>query len=381
VFARAICEAAFRDAVELCDPAALVRSALAARPQLGDRPRHGVAIGKAALAMARGAGPVVRGVAITNADDGRPLPDGWHAVVSSHPEPDARSLAAADEAIDLVASAGAGDVILALISGGASALVERPLPGVTLNQLRAEVRACAAAGASIHEINHARTARSAIKGGKLAAMAVAPVVTLAISDVGGDELAVIGSGPTVTTPLRAGDDAAVIAPLAHFARMFGYQLPVRAGWGVQSRHPQSLAHMVDDVARVADRYATPESKLLVVYGEPTVTLPADRGEGGRAQQLALELARRYRGTPYEAFVAGSDGIDGPPPRGRPAPAGAYVDGTTWDAIAAAGIDPDRALARRDAGTALHAVGALVVTGPTGINHADVLVAGPRSRVP
>ena len=104
-------------------------------------------------------------------------------------------------------------------------------------------------------------------------------------------------------------------------------------------------------------------------------VPANHGEGGRAQQLALELARQLRGVSRAAFVVGSDGSDGPAPASRPTPAGAYVDGATWDAIANANIDPSAALERRDAGTALAAIGALVVTGPTGVNHADVVVIG------
>jgi hydroxypyruvate reductase len=114
----------------------------------------------------------------------------------------------------------------------------------------------------------------------------------------------------------------------------------------------------------------------IAWGEPTIALPADRGEGGRAQQLALVLAGELRGDwPVSAFIAGSDGIDGPAPAHRPAPAGAFVDETTWDRIAEAGIDPEHALARCDAGPALDAIGALVVTGPTGINHGDVMLLG------
>ncbi len=114
---------------------------------------------------------------------------------------------------------------------------------------------------------------------------------------------------------------------------------------------------------------------VVGWGEPSVRLPADRGTGGRAQQLALALAKALRTHPGYAFVAASDGMDGPAPADRPAPAGAYVTATTWDAILGAGLDPEAALARCDAGPALAAVGALIVTGPTGINHGDIVVIG------
>ena len=198
MISRRICEDAFREAVIECDPARLVRAALVRTP-LTAAPIFGIAIGKAALAMARGAGAVTRGVIVTNAHDGRGVPAGWHVMVAGHPEPDERSLAAGDAVIDLLASAGPNDQVLALISGGASSLVERPLPGVTLDQLRADVRALMAGGAPIAEINAARIARSAIKGGKLAALSLAPVRTLVTSDVIGDDLGVIGSGPTIPT--------------------------------------------------------------------------------------------------------------------------------------------------------------------------------------
>nr|HEX4317305.1 DUF4147 domain-containing protein [Kofleriaceae bacterium] len=374
VFDRSLCEAAFRDAVDACDPALEVALAIEQTPALrAPRTRYGLAIGKAALAMARGVGPVARGVAVTTADDGAPLPAGWSRTVAGHPEPDARSLAAGDEVIDLVAQATAADVIVACISGGASALVERPLSGVTLDALRAEVRGLAAAGAPIGELNRARVARSAIKGGKLARMSEAPVVTFAISDVPGDDLAVIGSGPTIAG--RSGDVAVVVAKRVQFARAFAAALGGRgvAGLARLAHRAVDAAPMDGDVAAIAGELARPRDGVRVAWGEPTVRVPADHGDGGRAQQLALELARLLRGTARRAFVAGSDGQDGPAPRGRPAPAGAFVDGGTWDAIAAAGVDPARALARCDAGSALAAIGALAITGPTGVNHADVAV--------
>lgn len=361
---RAICEQLFREAIAACDPALRVREAIA---RLELRPTLGLAIGKAALAMARGAGPIGRGLAITNADDARPLPDGWMRIVASHPEPDERSLAAGDAAIAVIASAIARDRVLVLISGGASALCERPALGVTLDQIRGEVAALAASGATIREINERRVQLSAIKGGKLAAMCAAPITTLAASDVIGDDPAVIGSGPTF--PLRRGDRVEVVEPMSYFAKTLAARAEGRLP-GVTLGAPPYIS----DVALHAASFANWPS-VRIEWGEPTVVIPPDHGEGGRSQQLALGIAQHIRGLDRSAFVAGSDGVDGPPPYGRPAPAGAYVDGTTWDAIAAAGIDPAAALARCDAGTALHAVGALVVTGPTGINHADIAIVG------
>jgi glycerate 2-kinase len=173
--------------------------------------------------------------------------------------------------------------------------------------------------------------------------------------------------PPVRQVDRPSDRARVIAPMvsaAHTAvRALAASLIVPDLIG---------APVAGDVAAVAEQLAEPAGPR-VAWGEPTVRIPAIHGAGGRAQQLALELARRLRGTARGALVVGTDGIDGPPPPDRPSPAGAWVDGATWDAIAAAGIDPAAALAACDAWTALAAVGALVVTCPTGINHADLIL--------
>lgn len=362
---RAICEAVFREAVIACDPAARVRVALERDPLAG-RDVIGLAIGKAALAMARGAGPVTRGLVVTTVDDQRGLPGGWRLVLSTHPVVSEHGVAAGADAITMVETARIDDVVLALISGGASSLVEQPIDGLSLDEFRDRVHAVMASGAPIHEINRVRTALSALKGGKLAARSAAPVVTLVVSDVIGDDPRVIGSGPTVCEPMRDRDRVDVVAPMACFGAEVVEALAARS---IEAR--RLVDPIADDVAEVAERLPA-ESGVVVAWGEPTVRVPEPHGSGGRAQQLALELARRLRGTQRSAFVAGSDGVDGPSPRGA---AGAYVDGATWDAIVHAGLDPEDALRRCDAGTVLDAAGALVVTGPTGINHADVVILG------
>lgn len=361
----AICEVAFREAVLACDPAARVREALEREPVRG-RDVIGLAIGKAALAMARGAGAVARGLVVTNVDDKRGLPTGWTLQLASHPIVDMSSIDAGIEAILLVESARRYDVVLALISGGASALVEQPIDGVSFDEYRNSIQALMASGAPIQELNALRTRLSAIKGGKLAARCAAPIVTLVVSDVIGDDPRVIGSGPTVGDPLRDGDRVEVVGPMASFGEAITDALQAR---GIEARR---LAEPIaDDVASVAEQLAA-EQGVVVAWGEPTVRVPETHGSGGRAQQLALELARRFRGTTRCGFVAGSDGLDGSSPRGA---AGAYVDGSTWDEIVAQKLDPALALRSCDAGTVLDAVGALFVTGPTGINHADVVIVG------
>jgi hydroxypyruvate reductase len=300
----------------------------------------GIAIGKAALAMARGA-RVERGLIISPVDGEVP---GWTTIVSSHPFPDERSIEAAKQARAIIESATTS--VLALISGGASSLIEDPT--VSLDDYIAQVRHAMARGDSIHALNRLRTSLSNVKGGKLVANCRAKITTLVISDVFGDDPRVIGSGPTIADD---DSDVHVLLRMRAFAEAIAetLQMPL-------VEDPITGEHAVLDGPCVA-------------WGEPALTLPDDHGIGGRMQQAALKFARRRQ----TALCLGSDGVDGPPPKDRPAPAGAFVDATTWDRIIAAGIDPEEALKRRDAGTALAKVGALIVTGPTGVNHADVMI--------
>ena len=358
---RAVCEQAYRAAVAACDPERLVRQAIARIPP--QRAMLGVAIGKAALAMARGAGPVVRGICVAPQLDGKPLPLGWTARTGGHPFVDESSLAAGEAVRDLVYSAGFEDLLLVLISGGASSLIEVLSGDYTLAEYRARVEAAMRSGVAIDELNTLRSSMSSLKAGRLATYSRAPIITLAISDVVGDRLDVIGSGPTIAAHLRT--QAHVIAPIRSFADA-AHAAFAAAGTRL-AFNPEPLWGDVENLA--------PHIESGVFWGEPTLRVPEEHGSGGRMQHLALLLAKQLRGTERSAFCIGSDGIDGPPPANRPAPAGAYVDGTTWEAIEAAGIDPAAALHRRDTGTALAAVGALVITGPTGINHADLVVVG------
>jgi glycerate-2-kinase len=273
-----------------------------------------------------------------------------------------------------------------------------------------------AAGVPIHELNIVRSALSAIKGGRLAMSCPAPILTLAASDVIGDKLEVIGSGPTIgpwlegpgrivdfgtytdrrrrraieimereklevprrmrssfpPQTVRRDDRAIVISPMSDVARHTREELAARqvSATGLDEVMRGEIAQLATRLAKRA--LAKPP---FVGYGEPTIRLPRDHGVGGRAQQLALELARHLRGTDKSAFVVGTDGKDGPATKHRPSPAGAYVDGTTWERIRDLGIDGDLAIARCDAGPALNAIDALVVTGPTGINHADLVIVG------
>lgn len=371
------------------------------------RHRYGIAVGKGAETMMWGAGAMTAGVCITN-HAVTELPSGWRAIEAPHPHPDERSEAAARAVRELVDERATDeDVVVALISGGASAMLEEPR--VPLAELRAIVAALMAAGAPIEELNVVRTALSSIKGGQLALDCGARIITLVASDVVDDPLALVGSGPTIGPWLEC--SPADVGALAEQRRTGAIAILERHGLAVpdalrgaipsrlvtrgdraslvsgmkdcayamvkglkhQGVNVRMLAEpMRGDARAIADRLAAEPGPVLA-WGEPTLQLPATPGEGGRMQQLALELARRIAGSRRCVFAIGSDGADGPAPVARPQPAGAFVDGATWGSIVAAGLDPERALARCDAGTALDRVGALVITGPTHINHADIVV--------
>ncbi|MBP6632882.1 MAG: DUF4147 domain-containing protein [Kofleriaceae bacterium] len=430
-------EQVFRASLSAVDPGARVRTALA-RPEvvtaLTRRPIHVLAIGKAAFPMARAAASSLAAlhgavVGLVVAPEPGELP-GFSSLVGQHPVPGEGSLLAGQSVWAMAASTPATGALLVLVSGGASALAEVYADGVIPAEGTHAISALAHRGAPIGDVNAMRRGISAIKGGRLALVCPAPVVTVAISDVVGDDLEIIGSGPTVG-PWTAGEGRTIVridegmhdAALRRLAsevwnRHFGRRgLPasverhlsapprlgrmidrpadvvalaagvatMRKGAATAARavgwEPVVMAaDLVGDVDEVAQRLVVAAERLgpgriLVAGGEPTVTLPAEPGRGGRAQHLALTMARRWAGRSDRAtMVLGSDGVDGPGPG---APAGAFVDANTWQAIADLGIDPTAALARCDSGTALGAVGALVSTGPTGVNHADlVLVTHP-----
>lgn len=388
--------AVFAAAVAAVRPGPLVAAALAELPvALAARPRYVLAVGKAAYDMLDGArgGGWVQALAVGAPGAPPPSAAAWpgptELIESSHPLPDERSRHAARRARALVDAAPADALIVALISGGGSAMVAEPRAGLTLREKVERTARVMAAGASIAELNRVRRALSAVKGGLLVADAQAPVLTLAVSDVANDDPRIIASGLTVSEtaqPLavgaswravggRAGDRYRVLAGQGAASLAAAAELSAR-GWSVE----RWSTPLTGPVAEVATALARASSSLgprcaLVAHGEPVVALPvqppgASPAAGGRAQQLALELARRLDGAPVTALVAGTDGVDGP---STPPVAGAVVDGASWRRLSALGHDGAAALARCDARPALSALGALLSPGPTGVNHADLML--------
>ncbi len=335
------------------------------------------AVGKAAAAMALGAhdalgGAVRHTLVITR--EGHAAPELFargevEFLESAHPVPDERSLAAGARLLRWVEELPPAAVPLFLISGGASSLVEVLAPGASLDELlRLNVQGLAA-GIPIGELNARRRSVSRIKGGGLAArLGKRAARALFISDVPGNDPAVIGSGLMGAAPggdqvqrtIIASADEAVAAVAAEAQRR---GLIVHAG---AERFEGSAAWLA---ARFAHELRLLPAEVFVWGGESTVQLPPAPGRGGRNQHLALSVAKLIAGEPdLLLLAAGTDGTDG-----VTEDAGALVDSDTCARLALAGVDADESLRRADSGTALAASGDLVHTGPTGTNVGDIVI--------
>jgi glycerate 2-kinase len=413
---RAFLESLFRSAVAAAHPDHCLP------PNLPEPPARGrlliLAAGKAAGSMTQVAErhyatlPLERiaGLAVTRHGYGRPTTR-VPVIEAGHPVPDKAGISATKRALKLADEADAEDLVLVLLSGGASANWIAPAQGLTLEEKQATTRALLKSGAAIGEINTVRKHLSRIKGGRLAKRAYpAKVVTLAISDVPGDEPAVIGSGPTIPDPSTLADARAVVA-------RYGLALPeaVRAALddpGNETPKPGDEVFAGTDyriVARPADALAAAaevakaagyecvmlggrlqgearevaaehahlalslraEGRRAVILsgGELTVTLRG-HGQGGPNQEYALALAIHLGGAAgVSALAADSDGTDGG--GGRPDdPAGAFVDATTLPRAQVAGLDPAAFLADNNSTGFFNGIGDLFRPGPTFTNVTD-----------
>ena len=397
--AREIARRAFDAAVARADPGDAVRRAL---DDLSfDGPVTLLALGKAAVTMAEAAAERVEirdGVIVTTEMAARPVA-GLEVIAGEHPVPGNGSLAGGRA---LLAAAEGAERVLCLVSGGGSALAEVPEGEITPGDLSALNQLLLASGADIGRMNAVRAALSRLKAGGLARAAGGNVVSLILSDVPGDDPAVIASGPTAEIapdPSRAVDvlrsltlwdrvpasvrdwlDGAT-APAPATARnviVGGNAASVEAALSVLEETGRRVVRWdgwtEGDVAEVAARIHAEMAGgplAFVAGGETTVKVAGD-GLGGRNQELALRLAdlAAKDALPGEwAFLSGgTDGRDGPTDA-----AGGIVDAGTLDRIRAGGVDPAAALSRNDAYHALEASGDLLMTGATGTNVADVMI--------
>ena len=370
-------------------------------------PRFAFAVGKAAPTMMAGAfdalgSSIQRALVITkHGHAGDVLDPGWpvDVIESSHPVPDDSCLAAGQALIDFAAAVPADADLLALASGGASALVEVLPEGFDASDLARVNAYLLAAGHPIGAMNRVRKRISRIKGGRLAQrIAARRTLSLAISDVPGDDPKVIGSGLLVA---HSSEDLAIGAlELPPWLVEIGRRAPPLSGEEATSRvraeivarpadaraaaaatyraagidvveHRDLLEGDALDAGRRIGREIVEERPVAHVWAsETTVMLPRNPGRGGRCQSLALAAALELRdGVGVCVLSAGTDGTDGP---GEDA--GALVDADTVTRGIAAGFDPEISLRTADAGTFLEASGDLVYTGPTGTNVMDLVVA-------
>ena len=366
-----------------------------------------VAVGKAAWRMARAAVDALGsapdgGIVITKYGHAEgPIP-GVRCLEAGHPVPDGNSFAAAREALALTADLAPEDTVLFLLSGGGSALFESPLvPAETLRSVTERLLSC---GADIVEINTIRKRLSAVKGGRFALhCAPARVFTVILSDIVGDPVDMIASGPACPDSSTAADALAVAEkyalPLDPETRaLLARETPKRLD-NVQtvvtgsvrelcraaaeaSRElgyaPEILTDSLSGEARdagarlgsLAREHARDGKALCLIAGGETVVRLTGRGKGGRNQELALAAAEEIAGLDNVlVFSLGSDGTDGPTDA-----AGGMVDGTTKAALAVRGLSIPEVLRENDAYPALKAVDGLIFTGPTGTNVNDVAAA-------
>ena len=364
-----------------------------------------VAAGKAAWQMAKAAvdtlGQVDGGVVVTKYDHVKGAIPGVDCYEAGHPVPDNGSFFATARALELVQGLTADDTVLFLLSGGGSALFEQPfVSGEELQDITRQLLAC---GADIVEMNTIRKRLSRVKGGRFAqACAPARVFAVVLSDILGDPLDMIASGPACPDAstcrqalaiaekydLKLSEEARRLLTVETpktldnvTTRITGSVRELCAAAAVQCRalgyEPMLLTDQLCCEAREAGSFlasvlrthAGDGRRLAFLAGGETVVHLTGKGLGGRNQELALAAAPGIAGLNAAVFSVGSDGTDGPTDA-----AGGYVDGDTNAALQAAGLDVFEVLKQNDAYHALKEVDGLLVTGPTGTNVNDVAVA-------
>lgn len=426
-------------AVTAAAPGPALSLSLASHAGRSSRPVHLLALGKAALPMAEAAVATLSargqvpagGILVTPEAAVSPHP-ALSVVVGDHPQPGAASFRAADQLGEAVARVRPGDEVWVLLSGGTTSLIGAPIPEIAPSDLTELYRLLLGSGLDITAMNRIRKRFARWAGGRLAAaLAPAHVKNFTISDVIGDDLGSIGSGPCVPDGSSAAEVRALLVTAGLWSRipppLRQHLEAVERGTAAETPKPGDAAfrttetvlvasnrlaleavcararalgmdaHLLDaalsgEAALVGRSLAStllrydgtqlspaqvigPNNHAIVIWGgETTVTLGADPGLGGRSQELALAAsevlagATRNDGRVVYLLAAGTDGRDGPTDA-----AGGFADAGTWNAIRAGGRDPALDLERHESNAALRAGGALFVTGMTGTNVMDLVL--------
>jgi len=387
-------------------------------PPLPKRKRLIVAVGKAAAAMAKvalyDAGPETEAIVLVPYLHGLPageLPERATVLEAGHPLPDEHGIEAAERICAAVRQLGPDDQLLALISGGGSALLALPADGITLDDKRWLTRDLLFCGATISQINCVRTHLSKVKGGRLAAMAYpAEVVTLALSDIPGDDPALIASGPTVPDRTTLADARRVLERYSiavpdnvravleddrhatpqpdsgELARsrtriVARSKMALEAAGSIARAAGYAPVYLGDDLEGNATEIGTVHAALalhhrrkggrwaLLSGGETTVLVRNPEGKGGRNSEYVLSLALGLAQTEgISAIAFDTDGIDGVGGHG-----GAIIDWTTLSRARAAGMSPAHMLQTNNSHPFFERIGDLVITGPTRTNVNDLRI--------
>ncbi|AEF85951.1 putative hydroxypyruvate reductase [Treponema primitia ZAS-2] len=371
-----------------------------------------IAIGKAAWTMAQAAheelgNRIARGIVITKYEHSQGSIPGMEIIEAGHPLSDENTIKGTEKALALAESLGAGDELLFLISGGGSALFEKPLPGLSLADIVTVNNQLLASGADIVEINMIRKRLSCVKGGRFAqACAPAKVFTVVLSDVLGDRLDSIASGPAAPdrstaeealavaaryklklsdtileylakeTPKQLDNVETVItgsvrtlcASAAEIAKELGYAPQILCS--DMNGEAREVGILMAAIARqIAGGQYSPSRPCAIILGGETIVHLKGKGKGGRNQEIALAAAEGIAGIAnLTIFSVGSDGTDGPTDA-----AGGIVDGSTAAKLKAKGLKPLDILDNNDAYNGLKTVDSLVLTGPTGTNVNDLSI--------
>lgn len=365
-----------------------------------------VSVGKAAWQMADAAvkcldHPIQNGIVLTKYDHTKGEIPGVVCLEAGHPVPDENSVIGTQKILEMTQNLKPSDTVLFLLSGGGSALFEKPL--VSLGDLKEITDRMLRSGMSIAQMNTIRKRLSAVKGGRFAQWcAPARVETIILSDVLGDAVDMIASGPTVADPSTGAEAIAL-------AKQYDLLISPEVISCFEAETPKAVSnarnHIIGSVRQLCDaamekakslgyetvfltadlccealqagqelasllrQHAGEGKKLAIIAGGETVVHVKGKGLGGRNQELALAAAIELSGVPNVALLSvGSDGTDGPTDA-----AGGCVDGDTYRAFRKKGLSPEVFLANNDAYHALEAVDSLIKTGPTGTNVNDLVV--------